>query len=242
VQLVRMYVVRHCESLWNCASKEQRASGEGLRDARLSEVGIRQAEQLKKSIKDIAGQVKVVLSSPLTRALQTAEAISLGLGGVPIVILPALREVRRDVSDLGSPPEELAKAFDFSSINDLKAEWWLQQCEEHDVKVECSELHECGVCVAARIKTVREVMKCAEAEGRTSCACSARGGSPEQGIGFCARQSLVQGIGAKPQFQGAKPQFQSTAASKAIIMVSHSDFIRALCGRDLSNGEIVKLA
>ena len=64
-----IYVVRHGETEWNAINKVL-----GRTDMPLNEKGIKQAQELARSLKDL--KIDVFLCSPLLRARQTADAIS----------------------------------------------------------------------------------------------------------------------------------------------------------------------
>lgn len=64
-----IYVVRHGETEWNAINKVL-----GRTDMPLNEKGIKQAQELARSLKDL--KIDVFLCSPLRRARQTADAIS----------------------------------------------------------------------------------------------------------------------------------------------------------------------
>jgi broad specificity phosphatase PhoE len=66
---MQLILIRHGETLWN---KEGRV--QGISDIELSSVGIEQAKLLALSLKD--QPVKAIHTSPLKRALQTAEIIN----------------------------------------------------------------------------------------------------------------------------------------------------------------------
>ena len=70
-----IYVVRHGETEWNAINKVL-----GRTDIPLNDRGIEQAEEIARSLKDI--KIDVFLCSPLSRARQTADAIS-GETGMP---------------------------------------------------------------------------------------------------------------------------------------------------------------
>jgi broad specificity phosphatase PhoE len=193
------YFARHCESKWNCASKEERAKGDGLRDAALSALGLRQAARIEKELGKIEElkKVTVVLSSPLTRALQTAKSISTALGGVPIKVNEALREVRRDVSDLGSHYDDLVKDFPYTQyrgIENLRPWWWLNARASAGASADCKclETSECDPCVTSRLFKVRDLI--------TSL--------PDEDVP---------------------------------LLVSHHDFIKEFIGRELANGEVMRV-
>ncbi len=66
---MRLILVRHGQTLWN---REKRA--QGISDVELSNRGMAQADSLARSLRD--ERIDAIVSSPLKRALQTAEAIN----------------------------------------------------------------------------------------------------------------------------------------------------------------------
>jgi probable phosphoglycerate mutase len=95
--------VRHGETVWNA---EKRIQGGGS-DVELSETGREQVESLGLSLKDT--RIDAVYSSPLKRALTTAEAI-VKYQGLQVRILPALKEM--EVGELeGLSLVELGRNF-----------------------------------------------------------------------------------------------------------------------------------
>lgn len=66
---MKLLIVRHGKTNWN---KEKRAAG--LTDVDLNEEGIEQANILKDKLKDI--HIDIIISSPLIRAVKTAEIIN----------------------------------------------------------------------------------------------------------------------------------------------------------------------
>jgi 2,3-bisphosphoglycerate-dependent phosphoglycerate mutase len=89
---LELWLVRHGETTWNALGRWQ-----GHADAPLSENGIAQAHRLAARI---SGQrFDAVISSDLSRALDTAKIVAAKLEGAPNVILePLWREI--DVGDL----------------------------------------------------------------------------------------------------------------------------------------------
>ncbi len=68
-----LYVVRHGETEWNAINKVL-----GRTDIPLNAKGIEQAQELAHSLKDL--KIDVFLCSPLSRARQTADAVSSEIG------------------------------------------------------------------------------------------------------------------------------------------------------------------
>ena len=67
----RFYFIRHGETEWNTKGIYQ-----GLTDIPLSEKGEKQAEYLGKRFQNKALKVDAIYSSPLQRAVKTAESIA----------------------------------------------------------------------------------------------------------------------------------------------------------------------
>ncbi|TCM85423.1 putative phosphoglycerate mutase [Paenibacillus sp. BK033] len=66
---MKLYVVRHGQTEWNY---ENRVCGKT--DVQLTDKGAKQAEQISKILHE--KQIKIIITSPLTRAVKTAEIIS----------------------------------------------------------------------------------------------------------------------------------------------------------------------
>lgn len=102
--MVKIILVRHGETEWN---KIKRIQG-GSSDTPLNETGERQAELIGLRLK--GEKIRAIYSSPLQRALHTAQAIS-RYHQLTINTLPALKEV--DVGELeGRMGAELKIRFD----------------------------------------------------------------------------------------------------------------------------------
>jgi len=80
-----LYVTRHGETDYNARKRYT-----GSIDAPLNATGIKQAEKLAHSLSGV--EFEVIVSSPLMRAKQTAEAIS-RLHGIPIFIIDEFAEI-----------------------------------------------------------------------------------------------------------------------------------------------------
>ena len=82
---LKLLLVRHAETEWNRAGRYQ-----GCIDTRLSPLGREQARSLAERLSTI--QVDALYTSPLARAVETAEAIARA-HGLPIVRDPAFSEI-----------------------------------------------------------------------------------------------------------------------------------------------------
>lgn len=83
--MTRIYLVRHCEARGNADRVFQ-----GSTDADISERGVRQLEKLSERFRSV--KLDAIYSSPLRRALCTADAIN-RYHGLSITIEPEIREI-----------------------------------------------------------------------------------------------------------------------------------------------------
>ena len=74
---MRLYIIRHGETQWNKVKRLQ-----GQTDIPLAEEGIRLARETGEGMKELP--IDLVISSPLTRAVQTAQLLTEGRD-VPIL-------------------------------------------------------------------------------------------------------------------------------------------------------------
>ena len=92
-------------------------------DTRLTAEGLQQAQHAHAKARLLQPTPEVLLSSPLTRALHTAQLVFEGLNH-PTVVEPLCSERLWLSSDVGRQPEELQVDFpdiDFSMLKDF---WW----------------------------------------------------------------------------------------------------------------------
>ncbi len=80
-----IHLVRHGETEWNKIKRVQ-----GSQDRPLSPTGIEQVEQLIRELKDV--EITKIFTSPLRRALTSAQMISFAFDNLPIVVRPNLSE------------------------------------------------------------------------------------------------------------------------------------------------------
>jgi broad specificity phosphatase PhoE len=112
-----VYLLRHGESTYN--ARHRALVRIAARDARLTDRGQRQAAAARPAVRAL--DVDLVLVSPLTRALQTAEIVA---GGVPVIVEPLLREWQGNWCDVGRPASVLREAFPALSFGSLPEVWW----------------------------------------------------------------------------------------------------------------------
>ncbi len=108
---MRVILVRHGETYWN----EQRRVQGGDSDVELNEVGLKQAAKLVSFLKN--ENIDAVISSPLKRALVTAQIIA-GQHRLPLEIHDGLKEI--DVGEL----EGLSLSSLSITFSQLLMQWW----------------------------------------------------------------------------------------------------------------------
>ena len=119
----RIFLLRHAHSEFQTAF-EATGIDPGIVDARLSEQGREQVKSIRRAVSAL--NVSLIVTSPLTRALETAVGVFDGSPSAPVVVQPLLRELLGDSCDIGRPASALSKEFpsiDFSSLQDP---WWHQ--------------------------------------------------------------------------------------------------------------------
>jgi broad specificity phosphatase PhoE len=120
-----MILLRHGQSQFNLHFTATRIDP-GIADPPLTATGLAQAEAAATAL---AGEdVRQIIVSPYTRALQTAAPIAKALD-VPVRITTVVREQCHYTCDIGSPRSVLQPAWpehDFSAIPEI---WWQQGSE-----------------------------------------------------------------------------------------------------------------
>jgi broad specificity phosphatase PhoE len=115
-----MILVRHGQSEFNVVFSKTRVDP-GIHDPRLTEEGHRQALA---AAERLAGQnLTLILSSPYTRALQTATIIA-GELDLPVAIEPMVREHCKFHCDVGTLRSALALAWPELDFGTLPERWW----------------------------------------------------------------------------------------------------------------------
>ena len=102
---MKLYVARHGQTDWNVLNKVC-----GSTDRSLNEKGFEQAKALGERVKNLG--IDVIIASPMTRAQQTAKAVSLALD-IAIITDDRLRE-----HDYGA----------FEGFDRSRDEYWQQKC------------------------------------------------------------------------------------------------------------------
>jgi len=119
--MMPVYFIRHGESEFNAAHS---VGGRDpmIFDAPLTDKGRRQAEEAKALVADLG--IRQVITSPLTRAIQTALCIF--ANDTPIKVAVGHRELLIHSCDVGRPPADLQRDFPALSFTHLRDSWWHQ--------------------------------------------------------------------------------------------------------------------
>ena len=120
-----MYLARHGQTIFNIVFGKTRQDP-GVEDPPLTETGHAQAHELAGLFADL--QIDRIISSPYTRALQTANIVS-GRLEVPLTIDADVRERTAYVCDVGTKTSDLAAAWPNLDFSHLPEIWWDQQEE-----------------------------------------------------------------------------------------------------------------
>ncbi len=118
----RIVCIRHGESTFNAHHK---ATGRdpGHIDARLSELGHRQAMAAREAMRKIP--FELVVTSPLTRAIQTTMGMFEDHPAKPRLLVEVLhRECQESSCDVGRAASVLAKEFPGFDVGHLPEIWW----------------------------------------------------------------------------------------------------------------------
>ncbi|KAI8955800.1 histidine phosphatase superfamily [Xylaria longipes] len=115
-------IVRHAESRHNVE-----LNGDNLRDPSLTTKGMRQAKALGTQFPNMQSVKRLLISSPMRRAVQTALLAFNPLiqQGMNIILIPELQEGSARPSDTGSPPGDLQDEFgNLVDVQFLSDDWF----------------------------------------------------------------------------------------------------------------------
>lgn len=126
-----MILLRHGQSEFNLLFTATRKDP-GIPDPKLTDLGHAQAAAAAAAL---AGQpISRIIASPYTRAVETALPIARARG-LPIQVIPTVRERYAFSCDIGSPRSALAGRFPEVDFAHLEERWW-PETEEPDHQVE----------------------------------------------------------------------------------------------------------
>ena len=122
-----VHCIRHGQSTFN-AHWAEHGEDPGHLDAPLTELGRRQAAERALELRQYP--YELVVTSPLTRAIQTAMALFGDHPAAPPIHVEGLhREFLESSCDVGSAPNRLAEAFPHLSFDHLDEVWWHNEGE-----------------------------------------------------------------------------------------------------------------
>lgn len=116
-----VYFIRHGQSEFNAAFEGE--VDPLIFDAPLTELGFAQAADARVRLSEL--EITRVITSPLTRAIQTAKTIFDGVA--PIEVSHGHHELLKFSGDVGRPPQELRLDFPDLSFDHLPTRWWYGQ-------------------------------------------------------------------------------------------------------------------
>jgi broad specificity phosphatase PhoE len=124
-----MLLVRHGQSEFNVVFNKTRKDP-GIRDPKLTEEGHRQVQAAAEALR--VHNVRRLVSSPYTRALETAHIIADALGGLEIHIDCRVGERAAFACDVGTPASVLKQSWPRVVLDHIAEEWWprLEESEE----------------------------------------------------------------------------------------------------------------
>ena len=124
-----MLLIRHGQSEFNVVFNKTRVDP-GIEDPKLTEEGRRQAETAGRALR--GRPPRRLISSPYTRAIETAHIIADVLGGIPIEIDRRVGERAAFVCDVGTPLSRLRLAWPNLALDHLDEQWWprMEESEE----------------------------------------------------------------------------------------------------------------
>ncbi|EGC36400.1 hypothetical protein DICPUDRAFT_31945 [Dictyostelium purpureum] len=128
-----IYLIRHGESTFNVAYDNK--VDPYLFDARLTQVGENQASQLSEHVMEHLKDVELVITSPLTRALETTKRSLSKLlesnSNIKCIVSPLHREVLMTSDDNGRERSIIEKEYPEFDFQSLEERWWIPEfCPE----------------------------------------------------------------------------------------------------------------
>lgn len=123
-----MILIRHGQSEFNVVFNRTRQDP-GIPDPHLTEYGREQARQAAAALAQ--RDLRRIVASPYTRALQTAEIIAKSLN-LPIEVDPLVREHALYHCDIGTPRARLMDHWPALDFQHLEEKWWPNLDETHE--------------------------------------------------------------------------------------------------------------
>lgn len=135
-----MILMRHGQSEFNVVYGATRTDP-GIEDPCLTDDGRVQVAKAADVLRDNGASVTRIVTSPYTRALQTAHILADALG-VPIAVDPLVRERFAWSCDVGTLTSDLTPRWPSVRFPALEERWWSHDEESHDdVRVRADHFH-----------------------------------------------------------------------------------------------------
>jgi broad specificity phosphatase PhoE len=116
-----MILLRHGQSEFNLLFTQTRRDP-GIKDPRLTPLGHEQAEKAAAELAD-RHEIRRIIVSPYTRALQTAAPLARRLG-LKVTVNPIVRERYAFACDIGSPVTALRAEWPEIDLDHVDEVWW----------------------------------------------------------------------------------------------------------------------
>jgi broad specificity phosphatase PhoE len=116
-----MILLRHGQSEFNLLFTQTRRDP-GIKDPRLTPLGHSQAEAAAAALAE-AHEIRRIIASPYTRALQTAAPLARRLR-IPVTVNPVVRERYAFTCDIGSPCTALRAEWPEVPLHHIEEVWW----------------------------------------------------------------------------------------------------------------------
>ena len=132
-----MILIRHGESEFNAVFNRTRVDP-GIKDPKLTAKGQEQVRHAAAQIRRDGHPIKRLITSPYTRALETAAILAETLT-LPVEVEPIVHEHACWVCDIGTPISALAErwpALDFSHMEEI---WWPQDEPDASLNRRCTD-------------------------------------------------------------------------------------------------------
>lgn len=129
IHLIRHAQSRHNARVLEVPEENMARMDPALRDAPLTELGFQQAQRLAEELTALR-EIELVVTSPLTRAIQTTLA-AFGNHPAPRIVEHLHREHQDSFCDIGRSPAELKAEFPMLHFDHLDDPWW-QVAPEHE--------------------------------------------------------------------------------------------------------------
>ena len=134
-----VHCIRHGQSTFNAAFEASRVDPLHW-DAPLTELGRRQVAEAASRVRDYP--YELVVTSPLTRAIQTTLGLFEGHPAAPLIHVEGLhREHCASSCDVGRPPPALLAEFPGLAFGHLEEVWWHRDGEPDERGVHIEPAH-----------------------------------------------------------------------------------------------------